>query len=161
VCSHLRSRRRQVNKDNFEGTVRSVVGQGEKLVGQATGDRSTTAQGYYDDAAGKARSAVGSAKDAVSGGVDAISSLDFSGLRDQIGKLTQQVSDLTQNRVAAGRDQVVSAMGTAGDTLSQSASNAQDKFSALEGDVESRIKKNPWGAVAVAALIGLLIGKMS
>jgi uncharacterized protein YjbJ (UPF0337 family) len=150
-----------MNKDNFEGTVRSAVGQGEKILGQATGDRGTTAQGYYDDAAGKARSAVGSAKDAVSGGVDAISSLDFSGLRDEISKLTQKVADLTQNHVAAGRDQVVGAMGAAGQTLSQSASDAQDKFSALEGDVESRIKKNPWGAVAVAGLIGLLIGKMS
>jgi uncharacterized protein YjbJ (UPF0337 family) len=153
-----------MNKDDFEGTVRSAVGQSEKILGQATGDRGTTAQGYYDDAAGKARSAVGSAKDAVSGGVDAISSLDFSGLRDEISKLTQKVADLThltQNHVAAGRDQVVGAMGAAGQTLSQSASDAQDKFSALEGDVESRIKKNPWGAVAVAGLIGLLIGKMS
>jgi uncharacterized protein YjbJ (UPF0337 family) len=150
-----------MNKDNFEGTIRSAVGQGEKILGQATNDRSTTAQGYYDDAAGKARSAVGSAKDVVSGGVDAISALDFSGLRDEISKLTQKVSDLTQNQVAAGRDQVVSAMGAASDSLSQSATTAQDKFTALEGDVESRIKKNPWGAVAVAGLIGLLIGKMS
>jgi uncharacterized protein YjbJ (UPF0337 family) len=69
-------------------TIRSAVGQGEKILGQATNDRSTTAQGYYDDAAGKARSAVGSAKDAVSGGVDAISASDFSGLRDEISKLT-------------------------------------------------------------------------
>jgi uncharacterized protein YjbJ (UPF0337 family) len=150
-----------MNKDNFEGTVRSAVGQGEKILGQVTNDRSTTAQGYYDDAAGKARSAVGSAKDAVSGGVDAVSSLDFSGLRDEITKLTGKVSDLTQNQVAAGRDRVVGAMGAAGETLSESSANAQDKFAALEGDVESRIKKNPWGAVAVAALIGLLIGKMS
>ena len=82
-------------------------------------------------------------------------------MRDEISKLTQKVADLTQNHVAAGRDQVVGAMGAAGQTLSQSASDAQDKFSALEGDVESRIKKNPWGAVAVAGLIGLLIGKMS
>ena len=28
-----------MNKDNFEGTVRSAVGQGEKILGQATGDR--------------------------------------------------------------------------------------------------------------------------
>ncbi len=54
-----------------------------------------------------------------------------------------------------------SAMGTASESLSQSAAIAQDKFAAVEGDVESRIKKNPWGAVAIAALIGLLIGKMS
>ena len=140
-----------MNKDNLEGTVRSAVGQGE----------TTTAQGFYDDAAGKARSAFGSSKDAVSGGVDAVSALDFSGLQDEISKLAQKVSDLAQNQVSAGRDQVVGAMGAAGETLSQSAANAQDKFAAIEGDVEFRIKKNPWGAVAIAALIGLLIGKMS
>ena len=150
-----------MNKDKVEGTIGSVVGQGEKILGEVTNDRSTTAQGYYDDTAGKARSAMGSAKDAVSGGVDAISSLDFSGLHDEISKLTQKVSDLAQNQVSAGRDQVVGAMGAAGETLSQSAASAQDKFAALEGDVESRIKRNPWGAVAAAGLIGLLIGKMS
>jgi ElaB/YqjD/DUF883 family membrane-anchored ribosome-binding protein len=31
----------------------------------------------------------------------------------------------------------------------------------IEGDVDSRIKKNPWSAVAIAGLIGLLIGKMN
>ena len=82
-------------------------------------------------------------------------------MRDEISKLTQKVSDLTRNQMSTGRDQVAGAMGAASDTLSQSAANAQDKFTALEGDVESRIKKNPWGAVAVAGLIGLLIGKMS
>ena len=150
-----------MNKDTLEGTVRSAVGQGEKILGQAMNDRSTTAQGQFDDALGKARSAVGSAKDAVSGGVDAVSALDFSGLRDEISKLTQRVSDLAQNQVSAGKDQLVGAMGAAGQSLSQSAANAQDTFAAVEGDVEARIKKNPWGAVAIAALIGLLIGKMS
>jgi uncharacterized protein YjbJ (UPF0337 family) len=150
-----------MNKDTLEGTVRSAVGQGEKIVGQATNDRATTAHGYYDDAAGKARSAFGSAKDAASASVDAVSAIDFSGLRDEIGKLTQKVSELAQNQVSAGRDQVVGAMGAAGESLSQSAAVAQDKFAAIEGDVESRIKKNPWGAVAIAGLIGFLIGKMS
>ena len=81
--------------------------------------------------------------------------------RDKISKLTQKVSDLAQNQVSARRDQVVGAMGAEGESLSQLAANAQDQFAAIEGDVESRIKKNPWGAVAIAALIGLLIGKMS
>ena len=150
-----------MNTDNLEGNLRSVVGQGEKIFGQATNDRATIAQGSFDDAAGKARSAFGSAKEAVSGSIDAVSALDLSGLRDEINKLTQKVSDLAQNRVSAGRDQVVSAMGAAGESLSQSAATAQDKFAEIEGDVESRIKKNPWGAVAIAALIGLLIGKLS
>jgi len=150
-----------MNRDNLEGSFRSAIGQGEKMAGQATGDRATAAEGIYDDAAGKARSALGAAKDAVREGVDAVSAVDFSALRDEITKLTQMVSDLAQKQVSAGRDQVVSAMGAAGDGLSQSAAVVQDKFAAVESDVESRIKKNPWGAVAIAALIGLLIGKMS
>ncbi len=150
-----------MNRDNVEGTIRSAAGQGEKLLGQAMNDKGTVAQGSYDDAMGKARSAFGNAKDAVSDGVEAASALDFSALSDQITKLTQTVADLTQKQVIAGRDQVVGAMGAAGDSLSQSAAMAQDKFAAVEGDVEARIKKNPWGAVAIAGLIGLLIGKMS
>jgi ElaB/YqjD/DUF883 family membrane-anchored ribosome-binding protein len=86
---------------------------------------------------------------------------DLSRLRDDIAKLTQTVSDLAQKQVASSRDQMATAVGAAGDSLSQSAAVAQDKFAAVEGDVEARIKKNPWGAVAVAGLIGLLIGKMS
>ena len=135
-----------MNKDHVEGSLRSAVGQGEKVVG--------TAQGVFDDAAGKARSALGSAEDAVT-------ALDFSALRDEVAKLTQMVADLAQRRVSAGRDQVVGAMGSAGESFAQSAAIAQDKLVAVEGDVEARIKKNPWGAVAIAALIGLLIGKMS
>ena len=150
-----------MNKDTLEGAARSAVGQGEKILGQAMDDKARTAQGIYDDAAGKARSALGSAKDAVSDGVDAVSDLDFSGLRDQIHQLTQKVSQLAQNQVAVGREQVAGAMGAAGETLSQSAADAQERFAAMEGDVEARIKKNPWGAVAIAALIGLLIGKMT
>ena len=150
-----------MNKDNLEGDVRSAGGQGEKFVGQATNDRATTSQCDYDDAADTARSALGGAKAAASDAVDAVSNLDFSGLRDQIGQLTMKVSELAQNQVSAGRDQVVGAMGAAGESLSQSAADGQDKFAAIEGEVESRIEKNPWGAVAIAALIGLLIDKMT
>ena len=66
-----------MNRDNLEGSFRSAIGQGEKIVGQATGDRATEGQGSYDDAVGKARSALGSAKDAVSEGVDAISAINL------------------------------------------------------------------------------------
>jgi ElaB/YqjD/DUF883 family membrane-anchored ribosome-binding protein len=125
----------QMNRDNLEGSFRSAIAQGETVVGNA--------------------------KDSISEGVDSISALDFSALRDEVTKLTQMVSGLAQKQVSAGRDQVVSAMGAASDSFSQSAAMAQDKFTAVETDVETRIKKNPWGAVAIAGLMGLLIGKMS
>ena len=79
---------------------------------------------------------------------------DLSRLREDIASLTQTVSDLAQKQMSG-------VVGAAGSSLSQLAAVAQDKFAAMEGDVEARIKRNPWGAVAIAALIGLLIGKMS
>jgi len=150
-----------MNQDNLKGDVRSAVGQGEKLIGAVTNDKAPAAQGAYDDMAGSAQSAWGSAKDAAKEMADSGSIPDLSRLRDDIARLTQTVSDLAQKQVASSRQQVVGAVGAAGDSLSQSAAIAQDKFAAVEGDVEARIKKNPWGAVAVAGLIGLLIGKMS
>ena len=150
-----------MNKDNFEGGVRSAIGQGEKSVGSATGDKTSEVKGAYNEVAGSAQSAWGSATDAAKEAADSGSAPDLSRLRDDIAKLTQTVSALAQKQVASSRDQVVGAMGAAGDSLSQSAGVAQEKFAAVEGDVEARIKKNPWGAVAVAGLIGLLIGKMS
>ena len=139
-----------MNKDNFEGGVRSAVGQGERFVGAATDDKASEVRGAYNEVAGSAQSAWGSAKDAAKEMTDSGSIPDLSRLREDIAKLTQTVSDLAQKQVASS-----------GDSLSQSAAAAQDKFAAVEGDVEARIKKNPWGAVAVAGLIGLLIGKMS
>ena len=150
-----------MNRENLEGAVRSAVGQGEKSLGHAMSDSATAVRGGFDDAAGKAQQAFGSAKDAVSGSIEAVSALDFSGLRDEIANLTRQVTELAQNQVSAGRDQVAGAIGAAGESLSRSAAGAQDTFSAVESDVESRIKANPWSAVAIAGLIGLLLGKMS
>lgn len=150
-----------MNKDNFEGGVRSAVGHGEKFVGAATDDKATEARGAYNDVAGKAQSAWGSAKDAAKEMTDSGSIPDLSRLREDIANLTQTVSSLAQKQVASSREQVAGVVGAAGDSLSQSAAVAQDKFAAVEGDVEARIKRNPWGAVAIAALIGLLIGKMT
>ena len=73
-------------------------------------------------------------------------------------RLNRRPLRVVKSVVCSGMTGVV---GAAGDSVSQSAAVAQDKFAAVEGDVEARIKKNPWGAVAVAGLIGLLIGKMS
>jgi ElaB/YqjD/DUF883 family membrane-anchored ribosome-binding protein len=150
-----------MNKDNFVGGVRSTAGQGEGSVGAATDDKALEARGVYNEVAGSAQSAWGSAKDAAKEIPDSGSIPDLSQLRDDITRLTQTVSDLAQKQVASSRDRVAGVVAAAGDSLSQSAAVAQDNFAAVESEVEERIKKNPWGAVAVAGPIGLLIGKMS
>jgi ElaB/YqjD/DUF883 family membrane-anchored ribosome-binding protein len=150
-----------MNKDNLEGFGRSVAGQGKQIAGGVLKDKNMTAQGHYDEVAGKAQSAVGSAKDAVASSVDAASSIDLSGVQDEIAKLTRTVTDLVQKQASTTRDQVMGVVGAAGDNLSQSASVAQDTLVSMEEDMGTRIRKNPWSAVAVAALVGLLIGKMT
>ena len=150
-----------MNRDNLEGAGRTVFGQGEQLAGNLLKDKSTTAQGRYDEVVGKAQSAAGSARDAVASGIDAASSIDLSGIQDEIAKLTQSVTALVQKQASTTRDQVMGAVGVAGDNLSQSASAAQDTLISMEEDMGTRIRRNPWSAVAVAALVGLLIGKMT
>ena len=78
-----------MNKDNFEGGVRSAVGHSERFVGAATDDKASEVRGAYDEVAGSAQSAWGSAKDAAKDMADSGSMPDLSRLRDDIAKLTQ------------------------------------------------------------------------
>ncbi len=87
--------------------------------------------------------------------------VDFPALRADITKLTQTVGKLLERQTSAARDQLSDAVGAAGDSIGQSASAAQDKLMSLEEDVGSQIKNNPWSAIAVAGLVGFLIGKAS
>ena len=48
-----------MNKDNFEGGVRSAVGQGERFVGSAIDDKASEVRGAYNEVAGSAQSAWG------------------------------------------------------------------------------------------------------
>jgi ElaB/YqjD/DUF883 family membrane-anchored ribosome-binding protein len=90
----------------------------------------------------------------------AASSIDLTGLRNEIARLAQSVGDLVQKQASTTRDQVIGVVGAASDNISQSAAAAQDKLMSVEEDVGRRIRRNPWGAVGIAALVGLLIGKM-
>ena len=75
-----------MNKDNFEGGVRSAVGQGERFVGSATDDKASEVRGAYNEVAGSAQSAWGSAKDAAKDMADSGSIPDMSRLREDIAK---------------------------------------------------------------------------
>ncbi len=161
-----------MDKDTIEGTSRKVMGQAEEFGGRALKAKQATVQGLYDQAAGTAQDALGQAKDAVANGaasvakaaktaVDEVANVDFGALRDDLAKLTQTVSQLVQSQAASTKSQVMEIVGTAGQNISESAAIAQDKMASIESDLESRIRKNPWGAVAIAVGVGLLIGKMN
>jgi uncharacterized protein YjbJ (UPF0337 family) len=149
-----------MNKDNFEGGVRSAVGHGERFVGAATDDKASEVRGAYNEVAGSAQSAWGSAKDAAKEMTDSGSIPDLSRLREDIVKLTQTVSDLAQKQVDSSSDQVVGVVDAAEDRLSQSARSRRTSSPPWKAMWKAGLRRTV-GAVAVAGLIGLMIGKMS
>jgi ElaB/YqjD/DUF883 family membrane-anchored ribosome-binding protein len=128
-----------MNQDSFETTTRSPA----------------SGSDYLDDNIRDKFRAAGAASEPESPAVD------FPALRADIARLTQTVGSLVEKQTSTARDQVMGAVGAAGDNIAQSASAAQDKLMSLEDDVGSRIKGNPWSAIAIAGLVGFLIGKVS
>ena len=115
-------------------------------------------KGSGQDAVNNVQSAIGNAKDAVGSGVQAANT-EIDALKDQISKLAQSVGQLMQSQASNARDQMKSAMDTASDSLSQTAAVAQGTLTSVEADMETRIKRNPWTAIVIAGLAGLLIAK--
>ncbi len=72
----------------------------------------------------------------------------MQGLYDQAAGSAQQALGHARGVVASGAASVAKAARTAaGETANT--------------DLETRIQKNPWGAVAIALGVGILVGKMS
>jgi len=145
-----------MDNGNLESGVNSKLGGLEPPKGVMMNGEAAKKSGQ--DAIGHVQAAVGSAKDAVGAGAQA-ANVEIDALKDQISKLAQTVTQLVQSQASTARDQVMSAVGSASDTLSQHASAAQGTLTTVENDIESRIKRNPWSAIAIAGLLGLIIAK--
>jgi hypothetical protein len=120
-----------MDRDNSGGAPPSDFGERGQVAGNTLKEKPTTTHGLYDEFLGQSPSALVSAKDAVVSHPEAASSIDLSGVRDEIAKLTQTVTHLVQ------------------------------KQASMEQDMGSRIRKNPWIAVSVAALVGVVVAKMT
>jgi ElaB/YqjD/DUF883 family membrane-anchored ribosome-binding protein len=138
-----------VDNRDFEGSVKTNPTNPSAFSGGSMNGESTNKN---------VQDAVGHAKDALGSGVQAANT-EIDALKDQIAKLAQTVSQLVQSQASSAKDQMMSAMGSASDSLSKSASAAQGTLTSVEQDMESRIKKNPWAAIAIAGLLGLVIAK--
>jgi ElaB/YqjD/DUF883 family membrane-anchored ribosome-binding protein len=128
-----------MNKDSFETTARSPVSGDEYLAENLKDKFKAEGSGNGSDSP----------------------AIDFPGLRSDIAKLTQTVSKLLERQTSTARDQLASAVGAAGDNIAQSASGAHDKLTSFEEGVGSQIRNNPWSAIAIAGLLGFLMGKVT
>jgi ElaB/YqjD/DUF883 family membrane-anchored ribosome-binding protein len=141
------------NRNSFSGG--SMNGETTTKSVQDAMDHAQAAIGSAKDAVG---SGIGNAKEALGSGMDAANT-EIDALKEQISKLAQTVSQLVQSQASSARDQMMSAVGSASESISKSASAAQGTLTDVEADVESRIKRNPWAAIAIAGLLGVLVAK--
>ena len=97
---------------NLEGGVNTGSTNPNAFSGGSMNGESTDKN--VQDAMGHAQSAIGSAKDALGSGVQAANT-EIDALKDQIAKLAQTVSQLVQSQASTTRDQVMTAVGSAGE----------------------------------------------
>jgi hypothetical protein len=120
----------------------------------ADDNKQEDAQGFYKQAADSVQSAFGHAKDALASGASSVADAmkgatdekanpDLGALREDLAKLTRTVSELVERQAASRRAQVANALGSVGETISESAAAAQDRMGSIEADLESRIQRNP------------------
>jgi ElaB/YqjD/DUF883 family membrane-anchored ribosome-binding protein len=158
----------KMSKDGTEEAGRQET----KTVRKAPDDKQTSAQGLYEQAADGVQGALGHAKDAlasgaasvakaVKGAADEKTNPDLRALREDLAKLTRTIGELVEQQSETRRAQVLDALSAAGENVSGSAAAAQEKIESIEGDIESRIQRNPWSAIAIALGVGILIGKMT
>jgi ElaB/YqjD/DUF883 family membrane-anchored ribosome-binding protein len=72
-----------------------------------------------------------------------------------------QAKDAVVSGASGAVKAISDSVGTASESISQSAAAAQGQLVSFEADLEKRIQRNPWTAILVAVGVGLLIGKMS
>ncbi len=86
---------------------------------------------------------------------------DLAALRDDISKLTLSVTELVRSQATSTADSMFGAVDSARKKISDTASDAQDRVSAISSDLESTIERNPLTAIFVAIGAGILIGLLS
>src|ERR1700730_461528 len=86
---------------------------------------------------------------------------DFGALRDDVAKLTASVSELVRAQASTTTGAVMDAVKGAGQKVSDSATEAQDRLRGMGSDIEATIERNPLAAVLTALFAGVLIGMVS
>jgi ElaB/YqjD/DUF883 family membrane-anchored ribosome-binding protein len=86
---------------------------------------------------------------------------DLTALREDITKLTMSVTELVRAQASTTADSMLGVVDNARRKISDTASDAQDRMTAMSSDLESTIERNPLVAIFVAIGAGILIGLLS
>ena len=86
---------------------------------------------------------------------------NFAALRDDVAKLTTSVTELVRSQASTTTGTVMEAVKGAGQKLSDSTTEAQNRLLDMGSDIEATIERNPLAAVLTALSAGLIIGMVT
>jgi ElaB/YqjD/DUF883 family membrane-anchored ribosome-binding protein len=86
---------------------------------------------------------------------------NFAALRDDVAKLTTSVTELLRSQASTTTGTVMEAVKDAGQKLSDSTTEAQNRLRGMGSDIEATIERNPLAAVLIALSAGLIIGMVT
>jgi ElaB/YqjD/DUF883 family membrane-anchored ribosome-binding protein len=93
--------------------------------------------------------------------IDTDLSSELKSLRDEVLRLSEQVSTYARDEAEYAGVKVKDAVHEMSRKGRDFAETARDKVETVSHDVEDQIARNPWMAVLIASGIGLMLGMMS
>jgi len=115
----------------------------------------------FDGTAGEARAAgrriVGDI-DEGGDGIKSAASAEIKSLIADVEDLVARIADLKDADVARVRNKVLRAVGTAKESLADSAETLRRQAQRVASTADDYVHDNPWQAIGIAALVGAVVG---
>ncbi len=115
----------------------------------------------FDGTAGEARAAGRRTLDDLNDGAGRIksaASAEIKGLIADVEDLVARIADLKDDDVAQVRNKVLRAVGSAKESLADSADTLRRQAERVASTADDYVHDNPWQAIGVAALVGAVVG---
>jgi len=92
------------------------------------------------------------------GNVKTVASAEIKSLIADVEDLVARIADLKDTDVARVRNKVLGAIGSAKDSIADSAESVRRKAQRVATTADDFVHDRPWQAVGVAALVGAVVG---
>ncbi len=115
----------------------------------------------FDGTAGEARAAGRRIRNDIDDGAEGIksaASAEIKSLIADVEDLVSRIADLKDADVARVRNKVLHAVGTAKESLADSAETLRRQAQRVASTADDYVHDNPWQAIGIAALVGAVVG---
>jgi len=90
--------------------------------------------------------------------VRSVAADEIKALIADVEELVARISDLKDTDVVRMRERVMNAVGSARESLSDSADSIRRRAKSAMSGADDYVRESPWAAVGLAALVGAVVG---